>query len=289
MVVTTASCRIGSGRIVYDRAGSGPTVVFLHGIGGNRSNWAEQLAGLGSDYTCVAWDAMGYGGSGDSKNGTTFEHFADELTVLLDDLDVNRVHLVGLSMGGLIAQSFYSRHPDRVATLTLAATSVGFGVLSEETRKEFIARRLEPLEKGMSPAQIAESVVEILAGRKATSATRERLRQSLAALRKDPYMITVRAIVNTDFRPLLSQISVPTFVVVGEDDRVIPPSESAYLAQRIPGARFSQLREAGHLCNIEAAEAFNTLLREFLDRNRELATALQVPAPGRELLERDEE
>jgi len=121
-------------------------------------------------------------------------------------------------------------------------------------------------------------LVEVLAGRKATGPIRESLRQSIAAVHKDAYMLAVRAIVTTDFRALLPQICVPTFVVVGEDDRVLPPSESAYLARMIPGARFAQLIETGHLCNIESSESFNTVLREFLAPHRDLATTLHIPS-----------
>src|SRR5665213_2519097 len=104
--ISTGLCSIGSRRIVYDRSGSGPVVVFLHGIGGNRTNWTDQLRSLGDHYTCIAWDAMGYGDSSDPEDGSRFEHFADELVVVLDDLSVKRAHLVGLSMGGHIAQDF---------------------------------------------------------------------------------------------------------------------------------------------------------------------------------------
>jgi 3-oxoadipate enol-lactonase len=278
MVITTSSCGFEGGCIVYDRVGSGPLVLFLHGIGGNRSNWTGQLIALGSEYTCVAWDAMGYGDSSDPKIGIPFDHFADELTVLLNHLRVKRAHLVGLSMGGMIAQSFYANHPDRVATLTLASTSAGFGVLSDEAKADFVARRLEPLVKGVSLENIADSLLPVLAGRKATPAIRERLKQSLLAIHKDAYMLTARAVVETDFRPLLSRILAPTFVIVGEDDRVLPPSESAYLAAEIPGATFSQLGETGHLCNIESSLEFNAQLKAFLDLHRDRATDLHDSA-----------
>lgn len=277
MVVTTGFCPVGAGRITYDRSGSGPAVVFLHGIGGNRSNWAEQLVSLGANYTCVAWDAMGYGDSSDPADGMRFEHFAEELKMLLDDLNVDRAHLVGLSMGGHIAQSFYSLHPERVATLTLAATSAGLGVLSKPAQQDFAARRLTPLENGLTPADTSAAVVEVLVGRKANAAIRERLRKSFEAVHKGAYMQTVHAILTTDFRPLLPRISVPTLVIVGEDDRVLPPEHSVFLARAIPGASLSLLEETGHLCNIEAPDSFAAILKDFLDRHSASATVLRAP------------
>lgn len=104
-------CPIDGARIAYDRTGAGPAVVFLHGIGGNRLNWGVQLETLRGSYACFAWDAMGYGDSGNSSNPRNFEHFAFELTVLLDHIGAAKAHVVGTSMGGHIALSLYSVHP----------------------------------------------------------------------------------------------------------------------------------------------------------------------------------
>ena len=275
MSITVGSALLAAGRVAYIRAGSGPFVVFLHGIGGNRTNWTEQLLALEPKFTCVAWDAFGYGDSDDPDRALEFGHFADELVSLLDNLSVRRAHVVGLSMGGHIALDVVSRYPDRVATMTLAAGSAGMGTLSDEARKDFVAKRLEPLEKGETPAQIAETVAELLAGRLATPGVRERLRQSMAAIRSKPYMNTVRAIVATDFRPVLDSISVPTLIVVGEDDRVLPVAESEFLAARIPTAKFFMLEKVGHLCNIEAPDLFNSILLKFLSEHSDRATKLE--------------
>ncbi len=274
MSITVCSAGLRPGRLVYARAGRGPVVVFLHGIGGNRTNWTEQLVGLAPDFACIAWDALGYGDSDDPERGLEFDHFAEELAGLLDHLRVARAHLVGLSMGGYIALDFMSRHADRVATMTLAATSAGMGKLSDGARRDFVATRLAPLEGGLTPAEIAGPVADVLAGRLATPKIRERLRESLAALRPRPYMNTVRAIVTTDFRSMLGSISVPTLVVVGEDDRVLPPSESEFLAAHIPTANFFMIESAGHVCNIEDPQRFNAILRPFLAEHSDRATSL---------------
>jgi 3-oxoadipate enol-lactonase len=273
--VEVRSVQLRPGRLAYDRVGRGPVVVFLHGIGGNRTNWAEQLLGLASDFTCIAWDALGYGDSDDPEPGCEFAHFAEELLGLLNHLSVSRAHLVGLSMGGHIALDFLTRHAERVATVTLASTSAGMGALSDEARRDFLAKRLDPLLCGVTPTQIAGTMVEILAGRLANEAIRERLRQSLSSIRKAPYMDTVRAIIKTDFRTTLASISMPTLVLVGEDDRVLPPSESEFLVAHIPAARFFTFENAGHICNIEAAQMFNSVLKKFLSEFTDLATSLE--------------
>jgi 3-oxoadipate enol-lactonase len=263
--------------IAYDIGGHGPLVVFLHGIGGNRRNWEGQVDYFGARFCAVAWDARGYGASDDSPHSLRFRDYADDLARLLDHLDAARAHLVGLSMGGMILQDFYSRHPDRVATLSLVDTSVGFGSVSQEVRRDFLARRLEPLERGLTPADIAPAVVEVLVAKDATPEARQRMRASMEALRIDSYKQALHAIVTTDFRAVLPHIHVPTLVIVGEEDVVTPPSDSEFLAQNIPSATLVTIPGAGHLTNIEKPQAFNAALETFLlcyaDRASEVAAS----------------
>ena len=253
-------------KLAYEREGTGPVVIFLHGIGGNRTNWDEQQTGLGARYCTVAWDARGYGKSDDPVEPLKFSDFAEDLNALLDHLGVQAAHLVGLSMGGMIVQDFYGRYADRVATLTLADTSSGFGAVSEEERREFLVLRLEPLQAGLTPADLAPKMIDVLTGSKASENVRQRLLKSLSAVRTEPYIQALKAIVTTDFRKNLSGIDVPTLIIVGTEDKVLPVSESQALADTIPGAELAIIEQAGHLTNIEAPERFNTIIGDFLDR-----------------------
>jgi pimeloyl-ACP methyl ester carboxylesterase len=262
--------------IACDLTGSGPLVVFLHGIGGNRTNWHGQLEHFGDRFCAVTWDARGYGGSDDSPQTLKFSDFADDLLRLLDHFKAERAHLVGLSMGGMIVQDFYGRYPERVATLALVDTSSGFGGVPEEVRRDFLSRRLEPLEKGLTPADIAPGVVEVLVGKSASAAVREQMRASMAALRVEPYKQALHAIVTTDFRPVLPKITVPTLVIVGEEDIVTPPSASEFLVKNIAGASLVKIPGAGHLSNIEKPEVFNTALGTFLDQHAQRASVVSL-------------
>lgn len=260
--------------IAYDKQGSGPLVVFLHGIGGNRTNWEGQLDYFGKRFCAVSWDARGYGASDDPPQTLKFSDFADDLVRLLDALKAQRAHLVGLSMGGMIIQDFYGRYPERVATLSLVDTSSGFGGVPEEVRRDFLARRLDPLERGLTPADIAPNVVEVLVAKSAPAAVREQLRASLAALRKEPYKQALHAIITTDFRPVLPRITVPTLVIVGEEDQVTPPSASEFLVKNITGASLVKIPGAGHLTNIEKPEVFNSALETFLNQHAQRASVV---------------
>ncbi len=262
--------------IAYDIEGSGPLVVFLHGIGGNRTNWHGQLDRFGDRFCVVSWDARGYGASDDSPQTLTFSDYADDLVCLLDHLQATHAHLVGLSMGGMIIQDFYGRYPGRVATLTLVDTSSGFGSLPEEAKRDFLSRRLDPLERGLTPADIARSVVEVLVAKNASTAVREEMRASMAALRTASYKQALHAIVTTDFRPVLPRITVPTLVIVGEEDTVTPPSAAEFLVRNIAGASLARIAGAGHLTNLEKPEAFDSALEPFLDRYAQQASQVSA-------------
>jgi pimeloyl-ACP methyl ester carboxylesterase len=260
--------------LAYEKQGSGPLVVFLHGIGGNRTNWYGQLDHFSDKFCAVTWDARGYGASDDSPQTLRFSDYADDLARLLDHLKANRAHLVGLSMGGMILQDFYSRYANRAATLSLVDTSAGFGAASEEAKRDFLARRLDPLEKGLTPKDIAPGVVQVLASKYATPAAREQLIASLSALRVEPYKQALHAIVTTDFRSMLSRITVPTLVIVGEEDVVTPPAASEFLAKSITSASLVRIPQAGHLTNIEKPAEFNAILQRFLEKHAQRASAV---------------
>jgi 3-oxoadipate enol-lactonase len=262
MLVTRRTA--GRVAIAYDIKGSGPLVVFLHGIGGNRSNWERQVAYFATRFCAVAWDARGYGASDDPPHSLKFADYADDLARLLDNLDADRAHLVGLSMGGMILQDFHGRYANRVATLALVDTSAGFGNASVEVRRDFLAHRLDPLERGLTPADIAPTVVEVLVAKSATATARQRLHASIEALRVEPYKQALQAITTTDFRAVLPHINVPTLVIVGDEDVVTPPADAEFLTRAIRGAKLVTIPGAGHLTNIEQPEAFNAALETFL-------------------------
>ena len=141
-----------------------------------------------------------------------------------------------------------------------------------QVKQDFLARRLEPLEKGSTPAEIAPEVVKVLVAPSAEQPVRDKLIASMAALRVDSYKQALHAIVSTDFRAVLAHISVPTLVIVGEEDQVTPPAASEFLVENIPGASLVTIPGSGHLTNIEQPKAFNAALGAFLDKHASLAS-----------------
>ena len=265
----------GKVRIAYDRAGTGPLVVFLHGIGGNRHNWDGQLPVFAKRYCAVAWDARGYGDSDDTDHPLQFRDFADDLARLLDHLRAERAHVVGLSMGGMIAQDFYGRHPHRAATLVLADTNSGFGATDQRAQEEFVARRLRPLEAGITMEEFGKQIVETLVARDAITEARATMMASYCMVRRACYVQALRAVMATDFRPIHPRIKVPALVVVGSEDRVTPLAESASLVRAIAGAEQVVIPGSGHMANLEKPGEFNSAVVAFLDRHAQLASVVE--------------
>jgi len=261
----------GAPRIAIDHLGNGPLVLFMHGIGGNRTNWHDQLPVFGEKFHAASWDARGYGASDDYDGALNFGDFGGDIIRVLDHFNSERAHLVGLSMGGLIAFDFHASHPDRVATLTICDSMPGMTGLSAEARREFIRIRQEPLLNGKEPRDIAPMVAKTLVGKSAQPGSFERLVASMSALHKDSYLKTIVATTNYARKLELENIRVPTHIVVGEEDTLTPPALSRAMAARIPDARLTVIKGAGHLSNIEQPEAFNEAVLAFLLEHRERA------------------
>ena len=237
-------------------AGRGPLILFLHGIGGNRTHWAAQLDFFSTTFKAVAWDARGYGDSDDYDGALQFDDFSADLLRVLDFLGERTAHLVGLSMGGRIARNFALQHAQRVATLTLANTSPGFDALTPEEVRRFVEER----------ANRTPDSAQRLLGSRAHAGAGAALRDSLAALRREPYLKTLAASVSQDRAAPLEQLAMPVLVVSGDEDRVYPQTLARAMAQRIAGAELLVLEGCGHLSNLEQPERFNAALLDFLSR-----------------------
>lgn len=258
----------GPPRIAVDHAGTGPLVMLMHGIGGNRTNWHDQLPSFAAHFHAVSWDARGYGESDDYEGVLDFGDFARDLARVLDYFRASRAHLVGLSMGGMIAMDFYGRYPERVATLTICDSLPGFNQLSADQRSEFVRLRQEPLMAGKEPKDIAAAVAATLISKSARAGSFDRLVASMSALHKQSYLKTIAGTANYQRPVELEKIDVPTHVVVGDEDRLTPPEMSRQIAARIPAARLTVIEGAGHLSNIEQPDKFNRAVLEFLIEHR---------------------
>jgi pimeloyl-ACP methyl ester carboxylesterase len=236
-------------------------LVFLHGVGGGKAAWDRQVEHFGAlGYRCIAWDQPGYGQS-PIVEPYTFERLAAALNDQVGEKSV----IVGTSMGGLVAQEFYARYPDKVAALVLCFTSAAFSA-GTDFAKHFIAARIAPLDAGKSMAEIAKDVMPAHRGRITDKDGLARAEQIMAGIPPATYRKAVQIITTFDRRADLPQIAVPALLVAGSDDLTAPAALMGSMAQKIPKAEFVVLRGCGHLGPLDQPEEFNKVLEGFLRR-----------------------
>jgi 3-oxoadipate enol-lactonase len=253
-------------RISVDVIGEGNSVIFLHGIGGNRTNWHDNMRSLAPRFRAMAWDTRGYGKSDDYDGPLDFEIISADLLRVLDHFDIEKAHVVGLSMGATISALFHHEHPNRVRSLTLCDTDMGFNRYSPLDRANFARLRREPLANGVAPADIADDVAMALIGNPNNVDVMARLSASMSEVRAGSYIKAFDALVSReDDTKLYTNIQVPLLLVVGASDRVTPPELVQEIAQHAPQARFEIIDRAGHLPNIETPDAFDHILLDFLE------------------------
>jgi 3-oxoadipate enol-lactonase len=246
-----------------ERGRGARTLVFLHGIGADRRAFDGELDHFAPSARALAWDMPGYGESA-ALETMTFPELADALVRLLDARGIESAVLVGHSMGGMVAQEFVARHPERVAALALCATSPAFGDAGGDWQQEFLADRLRPLDEGKTPADIAPAMVRSIVGDDPDPRGVERAIACMSAVRPATYRAALHAIVGFDRRESLGAIRCPTLALAGGLDRVAPPAVVKRMAEAIPGSVYRVLPAAGHLLNLERPLAFRTLLADFL-------------------------
>lgn len=239
-------------------------LVFLHGIGGNCHNFDWQLPAFARRWRALAWDMPGYGGSA-LEGEMTWSILADALVRLFDHLEIDAATIVGHSMGGMVAQEFALTHPERVSGMVLSATSAAFGSADGEFQKRFLAERLSPLDRGLTPADLAPEVMPAMFKDHATAEAVERAVASMAAIPAATYRAALHCLVSFDRRDELGRIACPTLVLAGEKDTTAPPKGMRRMAEGIPGARYRVIDGVGHLANLERPDAFNAAIADFLD------------------------
>ena len=252
-VVTASGKAIG-----VDEAGTGDAlpIVFLHGVGSDKSVWAPQLAHFGADRRAVAFDYPGYGESDPAPPGTTRDDFAVAILAAMDGLGIDRAHVCGLSLGGVIAIAAHHRAPARCASLILADS---FAVHPDGQaiydRSVAASESMGELAAARTPALLAPGASEGL---------HQEVRETMTRIDPEAFRIGAEAVWLADQRDHAAAIAVPTLVLVGAEDQITPPLLSQELADLVPGAQLHTLAGAGHLANIERPADFNRLVGEFI-------------------------
>ncbi len=253
-------------RISIKFCGSGELVIFLHGIGGNKNNWDDNLKYISKKFLCVAWDTRGYGESDDYKGSLKFDSVIEDLKKVIVYFNRKKAHLVGLSMGGQIACLFFKKYPELVNSLILCDTHFGLSNLDDTQILKFIESRKKPLLNGLEPKDIALNVSKTLIGDHSNKKALNKLINSISILHKDSYIKTIDASFKYSHEKVFELIDKPTLIIVGEKDSLTPVTMSKKINKLIKKSQLKIIKNAGHLTNIEQPSKFNEIVFNFLKK-----------------------
>ncbi len=250
--------------IRYSDEGSkdAPPLMMSHSLSAELAMWDPQAAVLTDDFRVIRYDTRGHGGTEVPPGPYSLEMMADDAVGLMDALGLDKVHWVGLSMGGMIGQTLALRAPERLISLTLADTSAGYPPEAKAmwadrittARANGMAAGVEgTMERWFSPSFMASGAPAL-----------DDVRRMIADTPVEGYCGCGAAIANLAVTPRLSEIALPTLVICGEDDQATPLSMAETIRDGIPGAQLAVLPVARHLANLEDVDGFNKAMLTFL-------------------------
>jgi 3-oxoadipate enol-lactonase len=234
-------------------------VVVGGSVGSTLATWEPQLAALSAEFHVIAYEHRGHGGSPAPRGPYSIEDLAADVLALLDEHDVSRAHLVGLSLGGMVAQLVAAREPQRVERLVLLCTAAHYPDPRSWTDRAAAVR-----------AGGTEAIADAIVDRWLTTDYRRdhpeqvaRWREMVVSIDREGYAACCEAIADMDLRPGLTRIQAPTLVIAGAEDPAVPPERMRALAAEIPGSRFVVVPGA-HVPPLEHPGEVTNLLLEHL-------------------------
>jgi pimeloyl-ACP methyl ester carboxylesterase len=263
--------RLNNFMMALDDVGRGIPLLFIHGYPLSRALWKPQLEGLSDIARVIAPDLRGHGNStsaissGGDYSPYSMEMLADDCAQLLDALEIDQpIILCGLSMGGYVSFAFYRKYPHRVAGLILAATrAIADSPAVKENRRKAIDRiklaGTDPILESMLPIVISPS------SKAGNPEMIEYVREMMQSVSVEGMIGDLLGMIErSDSTPLLTEINVPTIILVGNEDQIIPISEAEGMHASIAGSKLAILPRAGHLLNLEQPDLFNDVVRDYL-------------------------
>lgn len=263
-----AAAQVGALRIAYWEAGTGAPLLLLHGIGSAGESFAPQLAALADRFRMIAWDAPGYGGSDDHPNAKPLPRdYAAVAAGLLGALGIARAHVIGHSLGGLMAGALARHHAGRVDRLVLASVAAGYRLGPADPYPPALQGRLDDF-AALGAAGVAAKRVARLCAPDARPEAVAAVQRVMAKLRMPGYAQAVALLGQGDLIADAPAIAAPTLVLCGDADVVTPPERCRAVAAAIAGAQYRSLGPVGHACSVEDPAGFNAAVATFLGAPR---------------------
>lgn len=253
----------------YEKHGdpANPAVVFLGSLGSDLSMWTPQIEALSPNWHVIAVDHRGHGASPAPSGPYSVPELADDIVALLDSLDLDAVHYVGLSLGGAVGQCLAANRPERILSLTLLCTSSAFQPAqpwldrATTVRKDGLASISESIVARWFSAERAEHDPELVA----------RHVSMVEGTTDEGYAACCEALATWDGRSGLTRIGVPTLVIAGDEDPATPPATMRELADSIADSTFHVVSPGAHLANVERADEVTALIGDHLARAAKIA------------------
>ena len=241
--------------IAADETGAEPPILFLHGVGSDKSVWRPQMEHFGGRRAAIATDFPGYGES-EFRDRASRDDYARAAFAALDATGYERAHICGLSLGGVVATAMHALAPERCLSLILADTFAvhpdGQGIYDRSVAGSADMRAF------------AEARADFLLAQPADPAVRSEVIDTMSRIDPAAYRIGAEAVWLADQRERVKAIQVPTLIICGDQDRPTPPELSQELHAAVAGSRLAMIPNAGHLTNLEKPAEFNRLVDGFI-------------------------
>lgn len=259
-------------QIAFTDEGEGIPMLFIHGFPLNRRAWASQVEAFKPRFRVIVPDLRGFGESGSSEGPVSMSRFAEDIWALSQHLGLDRVILAGHSMGGYIALALANAHPALLRGLVLAGTKAGRDSVDAATARQVAAHTV----RRDGPAAVLDAMAEkMLFPPDADDQKIAAVRDCMAPANPEGIAGALLGMaMRPDSQEMLTKIRVPTLVITGSEDALIPPSESEAMAKAIPDAQLRIIPRAGHLVAVDQSAAFNHAMQEWL------AWSSNKPLPG---------
>jgi len=249
-------------RLYYHSIGEGPALLLLHGLGSSSDDWELQLPEFATRYRVVAMDLRGHGRSDKPRGPYTMGDFATDAAALLHGLGIPQAHVLGLSLGGMVAQQLAVDRPERVLSLVLVNTFPRFEPWESHLLRR-IARRLITFGSGGMEA-LAEAVAAGLFPRPTQRPLYEEAVRRFARNDLNGYRASVAAILRFNVERRLGEVRCPALIVAGDRDRTVSWRQKARLARLLPKARLVVIPDSGHATPLDQPARFNCRVLAFL-------------------------
>ena len=239
-------------------------IVFIHGIGLNNEIWDDQIEFF-KNYNTIVYDLIGHGKTLLNKKQINMKDFSNQLLELIDGLNINKIHLIGFSLGSLIARDFASLYSDRLSSLII------FGTVykrSEDEKRQIINRyETMKLKKDITKTRAVQRwfTEEFL---KKNPAIYKKIYSMLEKTNHETWLKVYKLFSHHEDDDMsIKQIKANTLIITGENDVGSKPEMSKNISKLITGSQFTTIKKGKHLCNIECAKIFNITIKKFIDNN----------------------